>query len=428
MSFLSDMLNHLLEQYGYSVLFFSLFLEMLALPLPGELIMTYAGLIVNQGKLDWLLSILIAGTGTTLGMTVTYWIGYRLGNPFFEKYGSRFHFGPDKFEKVSKWFGRYGNKMLIIGYYIPGVRHITGYFSGTTRLPFRKYALYAYSGAFLWVSVFISLGKLLGPKWEKYHHTVNVYILVIGLILVTGYVLFILYKKNKQRIHERIDIWLEKGMQHYHSARKVKVILLTAGALFIALFSLMIGLIENFLEHEFVKFDEITIYIVEQVFDHSWTDSMNRWAFFSSYRILLPVILLASLWIWFKGKDRLLTIAFFALVVVGGEGLAEGLRGIFHRIGPSGNPFTFPSEHAFIALTVYGFTAFLLFRHHGKVLRRIIVVLAVSCLCLIIGISAVYSGNEYPSDVIVGYVLAGLWISLNVILLEVFRLMRSNPQ
>jgi membrane protein YqaA with SNARE-associated domain len=116
-------IQHLLEQYGYLVLGLALILELLALPLPGEILMTYAGLMVYQGHLNWPLSILTAGLGASAGMTLSYWIGYKLGTPFIEKYGAKFHFGPDKVEKTSRWFERYGNKLLIIAFYIHGVRH-----------------------------------------------------------------------------------------------------------------------------------------------------------------------------------------------------------------------------------------------------------------------------------------------------------------
>ncbi|WP_052476491.1 DedA family protein [Cohnella kolymensis] len=195
-----EYLTHLLEQYGYAVLFTALWLEMLALPLPGEFLMSYAGLIVYQGHLTWLTSIVVAGLGVCLGMTSSYWIGYRLGRPFFEKHGRRIHLGPDKLDRVSGWFQRYGNKLLIIAYFIPGVRHITGYFSGITRLPFRKYAAFAYPGAIIWVTVFITLGKLLGPKWELYHHTINRYMLTFGIITAVGFMLIYLYRTYKERI------------------------------------------------------------------------------------------------------------------------------------------------------------------------------------------------------------------------------------
>ena len=51
-----------------------------------------------------------------------------------------------------------GKWALIIGYFIPGVRHLTGYVAGGLRLPWRYFALFAYSGALLWVSLFIGAG------------------------------------------------------------------------------------------------------------------------------------------------------------------------------------------------------------------------------------------------------------------------------
>ncbi|MFC5530276.1 bifunctional DedA family/phosphatase PAP2 family protein [Cohnella yongneupensis] len=426
MSFLSDMITRLLEHYGYVILFGSLLLEMLALPLPGEIIMTYAGLIVHEGKLNWLLSILTGGAGATIGMTIAYWIGYRLGNPFFEKYGSRVHFGPEKLSSLSRWFGRYGNKMLFIAYFIPGVRHLTGYFSGTTRLSFRKYALFAYSGAFFWVSLFITLGKLLGPKWEQYHHAINRYMLIAGLLSASAYLLYVFYKKHKQRIRERLDKWLDKSIRQYHSIGKVKFIIIAAAATFIALFTFMIGLIEDFMADEFTRFDEIGNLIIRQTFGDGWVQTMNHWNSFGSNPSLLVLCALTIIWIWIKGKDRLFTIAFYVAVVVGGEALDEGLRRLFHRIGPTGDIATFPSEHALMALTVFGFTGYLLVRRHENAKSRIIVVMMISLICLMTGISGIYLGSEYASDVVVGYVFGGLWISLNVVLIEIFRMMRRS--
>ena len=74
-----------LWDYGYIVLFAGLFLELIAFPIPGEVLMTYSGFLVFRGQLHWGLSILLAGLGSIVGITVTYGIGSILGRPFFEK-------------------------------------------------------------------------------------------------------------------------------------------------------------------------------------------------------------------------------------------------------------------------------------------------------------------------------------------------------
>ena len=195
---MAQFIQSLMEQYGYYVLVIALFLELLALPLPGEVIMTYAGLMVYQGHFHWMLSILTAWIGASLGMTLSYWIGRKLGPSFFEKHGHKIHFGPDKLKKASLWFERFGVKLIVIAYFIPGVRHITGYFSGITRTPFRTYALYAYTGAFLWATTFISLGRVLGPQWEQYHKIITKYLLIASVILVILAIIYYVFT-NRQR-------------------------------------------------------------------------------------------------------------------------------------------------------------------------------------------------------------------------------------
>ncbi|WP_410513587.1 hypothetical protein PaeBR_03920 [Paenibacillus sp. BR2-3] len=106
-----------LEHYGYGLIFISLFLEMLALPLPGEMMMSYTGLFVFQGKLNWMLSILTASAGVTAGITLSYWIGYRLGQPFVTKYGHRIHLGEEQLTRMNVWFEKYGDKLLFVAYH-----------------------------------------------------------------------------------------------------------------------------------------------------------------------------------------------------------------------------------------------------------------------------------------------------------------------
>jgi membrane protein DedA with SNARE-associated domain len=412
--------------YGYAVLFFGLMFETLALPLPGEAIMTYAGLLVFQGKMSWILSIFMAWAGSSIGMTIAYWIGYRLGRPFFEKYGHRFHLGPERLQKTSQWFEKYGNKVLIIAYFIPGVRHITGYFSGVNRMPFRTYMIYAYSGAFLWTGIFISLGKVLGPKWEQFHPLITRYLIIAGVIALILFIVIYLYKKKRNQI---ID-WTQVTLKTFRSTGRVKFLIAAAAIAFMGLFGLMVSLIQDFFSQESTQFDTVTLYIIQNIFDENWSVWMDRFEWISSLKVLYPIATLTLIWILFKGKERLLESGFLLFVIFGGELLDEILRRVFHRLGPIPSnlklPYTFPSEQTLITLTVYGFTAYLLFRHYGSVWIRILAPATVILIALVVGISRIYFDVQYPSDVVAGYVFGGVWLSLNIVLLEIFRMLQKE--
>lgn len=189
---LLEKVQQLFGSYGYSVLFFGLLLEFIALPFPGETTMAYAGYLSYRGQLDIGTLIILAFLGTTIGMTITYFIGAKAGLPFIMKYGKWFLLKPDKLDKTQKWFAKYGYGLIFIGYFIPGVRHFTGYFSGIAAIPFRKFALYAYSGALFWVVLFLGIGKVFGPGWSAVFtlaHQYTAYILaLVALLLIAGIV------------------------------------------------------------------------------------------------------------------------------------------------------------------------------------------------------------------------------------------------
>jgi membrane protein DedA with SNARE-associated domain/membrane-associated phospholipid phosphatase len=415
-----------MDQYGYFTLFIALLLEMLALPLPGELLMSYAGLQVFQGHLNWLLSILTAGIGTSAGMTCSYWIGRHLGYPFFEKYGKRIHMGPEKLDKVSAWFSKYGNKMLIIAYFIPGVRHITGYFSGVTRIPFRTYMKYAYTGAFIWVATFISLGKILGPKWEKFHHTMTRYLIIGGLIGLIIVLMIYAYRKYRQRIISIITKMLEQGAATFRSLLKLRLLVMGASVVFLVFFISIVALIQNFLANESGEFDLFVSYLVAAVFDESWIGWMRVFNFLSSLWVLLPLFIFSVLWVLLRSRERHIEAGFAVFILAGGEIWEEGLQRLFQRGSTGSDVFTFPSEQTFMTIIFLGFAAYLFVRHRTAAWLRIFSTLVVVSVSLLVGVSRIYLNIQYPSDVLAGYIFGGFWLSFNIMLLEIFRYLGSN--
>ena len=194
-----DMLNWIQElfaRYGYSVLFFGLLLEFIALPFPGETTMAFAGFLSYTGRLDFFTLVIVAFLGTTIGMTITYFIGLKAGLPFIQRYGKWFMFSPAKLEKTQRWFEKYGSVLISIGYFIPGVRHFTGYFAGIIALPFRKFAMYAYGGAIFWVVLFLGIGKIFGPQWMGIFHLIESYALwiAVGVLAIAALIMIYRYR------------------------------------------------------------------------------------------------------------------------------------------------------------------------------------------------------------------------------------------
>jgi membrane protein DedA with SNARE-associated domain len=195
-------LTTIMNEYGYLVLFLSITLGIFALPIPMEAMLAYAGFLSFLGKLNWFGSILASAAGCTLGMLLSYWVGCKLGIHFFEKHGKRLHLEPDRLNSISNWLRKYGNKILIIALFIPVFRHFIGYFSGITRLPIRIYTLYTGLGSAVWVSSFISLGKILGPQWEVFFELIRKYLILTSVVIVILIVIIYGIRKLKNVVIE----------------------------------------------------------------------------------------------------------------------------------------------------------------------------------------------------------------------------------
>lgn len=173
----------------------------IALPLPDEMLMTFVGYNVYLGKMSYSLSIASSFLGAITGITVSYLLGVKMGLPFLKKFGPKVHITQAKIECTQRLFDKYGNMIILIGYFIPGVRHITAYLAGISKIGFRRFGLFAYSGAFIWSFTFITLGKELGEQWllmKGILHQFGFYIAITFLVFIA--VLMIGMKLRKKRI------------------------------------------------------------------------------------------------------------------------------------------------------------------------------------------------------------------------------------
>ena len=190
----------LLIQYGYWGILIALVGGIVGLPIPDEFLLTFVGYSVSKGTMSGVLAFLSGLTGAILGITLSYILGLKLSLPILNKYGPKIHIKENLIKKTHVLFERYGPFLLVIGYYIPGVRHLTAYFAGMSNLTFWKFCLYAYSGAFIWVSTFIGLGWKLSDKWNFVQYSLHHYgIRILTILAVVIFIVWLCLKKKKKR-------------------------------------------------------------------------------------------------------------------------------------------------------------------------------------------------------------------------------------
>ena len=185
--------QHILEwitEYGYAAIIGLLMLGIVGLPVPDETLLTFTGYLVFRGNLRLPLAFAAALTGSACGITISYLLGRTFGLKLIHRYGRYVRITEDHVEKAHAWFRKAGHWSLTLGYFVPGVRHLTAYAAGMSDLEAPQFALFAYTGAVLWMSAFLSLGYFLGDRWEAVEHNIHhylVYLTLAGIILLAGY-------------------------------------------------------------------------------------------------------------------------------------------------------------------------------------------------------------------------------------------------
>jgi membrane protein DedA with SNARE-associated domain len=195
--------NHALQMwllnYGSLALFALLLCGILALPIPEETLLVISGVLINNGDFRLVETTLAAIFGSIGGITLSYILGRTAGLLLITRYGRYIGVGKKKLERTHNWFERFGKWALFIGYFIPGVRHFTGFFAGMSSLHYAAFAAFAYSGAILWVITFLAIGYYFSDHWYTIVKFININLIIIFPVVILAIISFLFYLLIKKR-------------------------------------------------------------------------------------------------------------------------------------------------------------------------------------------------------------------------------------
>ncbi len=208
-----DLLVTLVEQYGYAALFFSLWLGIVGMPIPDEVIVMSGGMLTATRWLQPIPAFLITYLGVVSGLTLGYVLGYKLGAPLWKRVakGKR---GETYLARAELLLDRYGSWALSLSYFFPVVRHLVPYLVGINRMPVKRYALYSLPAGLVWTLVYFSIGRLFGQSIEAIGHAVHTY----GLIALSAVgILALLYLGVRSLRGNAIDLGGSEYGRHHDS-------------------------------------------------------------------------------------------------------------------------------------------------------------------------------------------------------------------
>jgi membrane protein DedA with SNARE-associated domain len=187
--------QHSLQTGGYPYIVLLMAIESSVIPLPSELVIPPAVLLVSAGSssMSYVGITFAAALGSWVGATIMYWAARIAGRPLLVKL---FGFGawmadwwrqfgrigaliawvishifvtPEKLEQAERWSQRFGSFGIFLSRMLLVVRHLIGIPAGIIRMNFLKYSIYTLLGSLVWCSVLVYVSVIAG-KDERLMH------------------------------------------------------------------------------------------------------------------------------------------------------------------------------------------------------------------------------------------------------------------
>jgi membrane protein DedA with SNARE-associated domain len=135
---------------GYAGVFLLMAVESACIPLPSELIMPFAGHLVERGQMSLFWAGFWGAVGCVAGSLVAYAVGAMGGRPLAEKYGKYVLISHHDLDLADRLFARYGDAIAFTARMLPVVRTYIGFPAGVARMPLGRFCLYSFLGSLPW--------------------------------------------------------------------------------------------------------------------------------------------------------------------------------------------------------------------------------------------------------------------------------------
>jgi membrane protein DedA with SNARE-associated domain len=161
-------------------------LENLFPPLPSEVILPLAGFTVSKGELVLWQVLLWTTVGSVVGALALYGLGALLGRERMHALVAKVPLvKTEDVRKTEAWFADHGRKTVFFGRMIPIFRSLISIPAGVERMPLLTFVVFTAMGSFLWNTLLVMGGYLLGEQWSLVETYVGVITyVVIGLVLL----------------------------------------------------------------------------------------------------------------------------------------------------------------------------------------------------------------------------------------------------
>jgi membrane protein DedA with SNARE-associated domain/membrane-associated phospholipid phosphatase len=421
------------------------------LVVPGETVMLLGGAVAGQGAIDIYILIAIAWFAAWAGDTTSFFLGRRLGREFVMRNGPRFGISHERFEKVEDYFSRHGGKTIFIGRFISLVRAFAPFIAGSSGMRYRAFVPYSILGTGIWASAHILIGYIFSRSIDSAAKYAGRGAFLLGTLIAITVGSVFLYRRLREPENRRAAVrWMEN-----HAATRWLVVLgrrfqpqlrflwdrVTPGGTFGLEFTSLMAVLAvgGFVLIGYTSIvsgdagptpgDQTAIDIVESL-RAAWlvdvakvVTGLGAGTLVGALAAICAVALIARR----RWPEVAVLIAGLAIVYLGAHELKDAVdrprpsEGLVDAEGSS-----FPSAHAAYSTFYVWLAVTIVLRLRPGMARGALVIAAGIAIAALVGLSRVYLGVHYMSDVNAGWALGAAAFSLCAAAALVISTVRQN--
>jgi undecaprenyl-diphosphatase len=343
---------------------------------------------------------------------------------------------PERLVRAEAFFARHGGKAVFLARFFAGLRVFGALVAGISRMRWRTFVFYNALGGAVWATATVMVGYFLGSSLHLVERWLGRATLLLAAVVVAAVGFYLAYRwvsahrallvryweaaisyPPVARLRERYDaqlrwLWRRLTPGQYLGLHLTLGLVAAAGCLW-----LFGGLAEDVVTNDpLVRFDRAAAdYLHASATPALTTFFLTVKAFGSIEAVALLGVLVAVL---LARRRQWLLLGTWVAAVVGSAILNRLLKELFARPRPFfehplliETSYSFPSGHAMESLVVYGMLAYFAVLALKTWRAQVAVIFAAALLVLLIGVSRMYLGVHYFSDVAAGYAAGGLWLS-----------------
>jgi len=438
------LLPYLQHYGGYAgwIAFFASFFESLigiGYFLPGSTIVLLMGVFAGQGFIDIKIVLFFAFLGAFAGDQSNYLLGKKYGETITKVHW--IHLSQTTMKKAQRFLDSYGSVAVFFGRLLPGAKEGISFVAGTLKMRYYKFLFWELLGAFIWCLEFVGVGYFFSTSLSvaQLWLTRTMYIFVILTIFFIVIYLFISLVKqniytiieifksftNKILTHKKVAIWISNHPKTVNFIKnrfdKVSFLGMPLSLLavaFLYILALFGGIVEDIISKDpIVAVDHIIANTIPAFRTPTLNSFFTYITLLGKTEIVVAFLLLTIVILWIYGKKIYI---YPLLISTVGASISIYLSKLaFHRHRPDiaiykELTYSFPSGHSTIAIALYGFIAYLIIHFLVDFQKKLNIFFIATMVILLIGISRIYLGEHYLSDVYSGYLLGTLWFIIGV--------------